>query len=213
MTRLKRAESQALTRKRLLSAAGNLFGGEGYASPSVERIAEAAGYSKGALYSNFESKEAIFLAVLEEQGRGSLDELLSALDGAGDAAAVMDLLVGWADARSGSGGWALAILEHARTAQPGSTSVRRQREILSGHWRRLGDCLLARFPGVAPDGETLGALLHEIAYAPAMTLMTRPTSGDLMRLALGSLLAQAAIEGAGTGAVAASRTATRREPP
>ena len=73
MPRLSRVESQALTRARLLDAAQDLFRREGYATTSVDRIAEAAGYSKGAFYSNFEGKEAIFLAVLDAQSQESLD--------------------------------------------------------------------------------------------------------------------------------------------
>lgn len=59
--RLTREESQAQTRGRLLDAARTVFAGRGYHGASVEEIAEEAGYSKGAVYSNFESKEEIFL--------------------------------------------------------------------------------------------------------------------------------------------------------
>ncbi|MDE1148173.1 MAG: helix-turn-helix domain containing protein [Azospirillaceae bacterium] len=192
MARLKRTESQAQTRERLLAAARELFRRDGYAATSVDRIAEAAGYSKGAVYSNFDSKEAIFLLVLEAQGQGSLDTLLAAIDRAQDAAAIADLLAAWADAMSASGTWSLTILEHARLAGAGAASLDRQKDILRGHWRQLGDRLLARLPGLGPglgtDAETLGALLHEIAYAPAMTFAGRPTAGDLMRLALRGLM-------------------------
>ena len=40
-----------MTRERLLAAARELFRKQGYATTSIERIAEAAGYSKGAVYS------------------------------------------------------------------------------------------------------------------------------------------------------------------
>jgi AcrR family transcriptional regulator len=65
MTRLSRSESQARTRERLLEAARAAFIGEGYARTSLEAIADRAGYSKGAVYSNFESKESLFLELLE----------------------------------------------------------------------------------------------------------------------------------------------------
>jgi hypothetical protein len=57
--------------------------------------------------------------------------------------------------------------------------MRRQEEIIRGQWRQLGTCLVERFPGIAEDAETLGALLHEIAYAPAMTVVSTPTAGAL----------------------------------
>jgi AcrR family transcriptional regulator len=64
MPRLSRADSQQLTRTRLLQAARKLVGTGGYRTTSVEAIAEAAGYSKGALYSNFASKEALLVELL-----------------------------------------------------------------------------------------------------------------------------------------------------
>jgi AcrR family transcriptional regulator len=184
MPRLSRVESQALTRIRLLEAARDLFRREGYATTSVDRIAEAAGYSKGAFYSNFEGKEAIFLAVLDAQSRESLDPLMQAIDTAGDAAALVELLVRWADERSSSGSWSLTVLEHARAAMKGAASLQRQEAIIRGNWRQLGESLSRRLPGLGADPETLGALLNEIAYAPAMTFVSRPTAGDLMRLAV-----------------------------
>lgn len=188
MTRLSRAESQAITRQRLLWAARELFRRDGYAATTVERIADAAGYSKGAVYSNFDGKESIFVTVLEAQGQEGLSDLIAKLEKASEEDAVIEALAAWADATSRSGSWSLTILEHARLVGPQSASLRRQEEIIRGHWRRLGDFLLSRFPTLDSDAETLGALLHEIAYAPAMTLVRKPTAGELMRLAMRSLL-------------------------
>lgn len=64
--REKRAEKQARTRAELLSTAATVFARRGYRGASVEEIAEEAGYSHGAVYSNFAGKEDLFLAVLEE---------------------------------------------------------------------------------------------------------------------------------------------------
>ncbi|MDL4819671.1 TetR/AcrR family transcriptional regulator [Actinomadura opuntiae] len=62
--RLTRAEAKARTRRRLLDAAAHVFARKGYAGASVEEIAEAAGFSIGALYSNFGGKEELFLELL-----------------------------------------------------------------------------------------------------------------------------------------------------
>ncbi|MBL9054004.1 MAG: TetR/AcrR family transcriptional regulator [Tabrizicola sp.] len=64
-TRLTRAEQQAQTRARLLAAAEELLVRQGYGATSLDLVAETAGYSKGAIYSNFASKEALFLALLQ----------------------------------------------------------------------------------------------------------------------------------------------------
>ena len=61
-----RAEKQARTRAELTAAAAIVFARRGYKGASVEEIAEEAGYSHGAVYSNFASKADLFLAVLEE---------------------------------------------------------------------------------------------------------------------------------------------------
>ncbi|MCE9522821.1 MAG: TetR/AcrR family transcriptional regulator, partial [Alphaproteobacteria bacterium] len=59
--RLTRAEQQAQTRERLLAAAERVFARHGYGGASIDLISAEAGYSKGAIYSNFESKEEVFL--------------------------------------------------------------------------------------------------------------------------------------------------------
>jgi AcrR family transcriptional regulator len=63
--RLTRAEAKARTREQLLDAAAQVFAEKGYAGASVEDIAEAAGYSTGALYSNFGSKQALFVELMQ----------------------------------------------------------------------------------------------------------------------------------------------------
>lgn len=61
-----RAEKQARTRAELLTTAAKVFARRGYNGASVEEIAEEAGYSHGAVYSNFDGKADLFLAVFEE---------------------------------------------------------------------------------------------------------------------------------------------------
>jgi AcrR family transcriptional regulator len=64
--RLTREESKARTRAELLRAASRLFLRNGYVATSLSDIAEEAALTKGAVYSNFESKEELFLALLQE---------------------------------------------------------------------------------------------------------------------------------------------------
>jgi AcrR family transcriptional regulator len=65
--RLSRDEKQARTRADLIRAASAVFARRGYGGASVEEIADSAGYSQGAVYSNFENKADLFLAVFEER--------------------------------------------------------------------------------------------------------------------------------------------------
>ncbi len=69
--RLTRTQQQAVTRERLLAAAEQVFARHGYGGASIDLITSEAGYSKGAIYSNFESKEAVFLVSCAPAGRAS----------------------------------------------------------------------------------------------------------------------------------------------
>ncbi len=67
MARLTRAQSRAQTRQRLIAAAATVFARRGFHGASVDEVADEADFSKGAVYSNFESKDELFLAVLEDR--------------------------------------------------------------------------------------------------------------------------------------------------
>lgn len=64
MVRLTRAEQQERNRASVLAAARDEFAGRGYADAKIDRIAERAELTRGAVYSNFPSKRALYLAVL-----------------------------------------------------------------------------------------------------------------------------------------------------
>jgi AcrR family transcriptional regulator len=66
-TRMTREQSRAQTRERLLSAARSVFARSGFHGASVEEIASEAGFSTGALYSNFDGKEDLFLVLMERE--------------------------------------------------------------------------------------------------------------------------------------------------
>ncbi len=66
-TRMTRAESQARTRRALLDAAAAVFIERGLQGASVEAIAQRAGFTRGAFYANFSSKEELFAEVLQDR--------------------------------------------------------------------------------------------------------------------------------------------------
>lgn len=72
--RVKRPSREAV-RQRLLRAAAEVLVSHGYGAASVDAITEAAGLSRGALYSNFADKEDLYLALLDEQEQREIDEL------------------------------------------------------------------------------------------------------------------------------------------
>jgi AcrR family transcriptional regulator len=66
-TRSTRAEKQAETRRLLLEAAEAVFRRRGFAAATVEEITETAGFSRGAFYSNFKSKDELFVELLQDR--------------------------------------------------------------------------------------------------------------------------------------------------
>ena len=76
--RMTRAEKQASTRTALLAAAAEAFTRVGYEAATVEGITEAAGFSRGAFYSNFASKDELFLTLIEARIDTSLQDLAAA---------------------------------------------------------------------------------------------------------------------------------------
>jgi AcrR family transcriptional regulator len=62
-----RAERQAHTRSELVDAAERLFTAHGFHATSIDAVAAEAGFTKGAVYSNFASKEDLFLALYERR--------------------------------------------------------------------------------------------------------------------------------------------------
>ena len=73
--RLTRKEKQADTRQRLMQAAAKVFAERGLHHASIDELAERAGFTKGAFYANFSSKEELFLAMLDERFAARLAEL------------------------------------------------------------------------------------------------------------------------------------------
>ena len=62
-----------LTRTTLIDAAADVFARRGFHAASLEEIAEAAGFTRGAIYKNFENKEELFFAVIERRIENQLN--------------------------------------------------------------------------------------------------------------------------------------------
>jgi AcrR family transcriptional regulator len=77
--RLTREESRAQTRATLIAVGRTHFLRYGLGDAVAEKIAEDAGYSRGALYSNFDGKEELFLAVIHQEQAHQLNFFRSLL--------------------------------------------------------------------------------------------------------------------------------------
>ncbi len=80
---LTRKEKQEKTRSALLSSAAKLICRKGISHASVEDVATDAGYTKGAFYANFKSKEELFLVMLDQRYAAELERLEAGLPGEG----------------------------------------------------------------------------------------------------------------------------------
>jgi AcrR family transcriptional regulator len=69
-----RKQRQERTRVELIEAAGRVFARRGYHGASVEEIAAEAGYTTGAVYSNFKGKEELFLALNDHELEKRLED-------------------------------------------------------------------------------------------------------------------------------------------
>lgn len=77
------------TRARIIAAAIRLFVRRGFSATSIADLAGAINMTKGALYHHFESKEALFLAVIDSIRRTWRDEVGRRVLKAGDALAML----------------------------------------------------------------------------------------------------------------------------
>jgi AcrR family transcriptional regulator len=75
MARLTRGERRQQTHARLLDAAGQVFARRGFHAATLDEVADAAGHTKGAVYSNFASKDALFLALLDQRVAAQLEQV------------------------------------------------------------------------------------------------------------------------------------------
>lgn len=113
MPRLSRTESQARTREKLLATAEACFLRDGFAATSLEGIADAAGFSKGAVYSNFRNKNELCLAVLDAIRGQRAASLASAMEGAHTLEDRIGALESWAERNIGDRAWTALEVEVA----------------------------------------------------------------------------------------------------
>jgi AcrR family transcriptional regulator len=197
---LRRDERQAQTRAALIQAAGRLFESRGFSATSIADIADEAGYTTGALYSNFANKEDLFLAVLERQVAVEIAALRDAMTSVDTMSERLDVVGRWYVSQAGEGRRRMrALAEITRLATTGEAArarMQEQRRLLHHtvvellHQQELE--LGARFQMPAPalatavlallDGFSLGSAIDdgEVDSSPlvaALELLLRP-SGD-----------------------------------
>jgi AcrR family transcriptional regulator len=105
------------SRAAVLEAASTLFLRDGYGPTSLERVADAAGYSKGAVYSNFRNKNQLCLAVLDAIHADQAELLGRAMAGAATVEQYLARFTDWAERNIGDQAWTALEVEFAVNAR------------------------------------------------------------------------------------------------
>ena len=79
MSRVRTRPTRDDTREKLFEAAARVFEEQGIGGASIEAIAAAAGFTRGAFYSNFKSKDELIIAMLEDHVEQSIRRHLDLL--------------------------------------------------------------------------------------------------------------------------------------
>jgi AcrR family transcriptional regulator len=156
--RLSRKESQQQTRARLLQAAAQVFSRRGFYAASIDDVAAEAGFSKGAVYSNFASKEDLFLALVEqrfESDARDFENIGHFLDYHPEPGEVSEYTQAIAADRT----WNLLVIEFFLYAVRDETL----RQKMSSHLRKLHDQMTARLrETLAAQGRTPAIPLEQL---------------------------------------------------
>jgi AcrR family transcriptional regulator len=166
------ARTQA-TRRKLLRSAEHIFARHGFEAARIEDIVEAAGYTRGAFYANFESKEELFMALLEDLVRRRIAEIQSLLAQAQDPAERAALLREYYGRVAFDRQWALIFLEYKLFAIRHPKVRARLQHRLRG----------LRFPGIEILRKLSAALGHRT-----------PVSSTMAAVAMGALSNSLMIE-------------------
>ncbi|MFJ2836937.1 MULTISPECIES: TetR/AcrR family transcriptional regulator [unclassified Nocardia] len=115
--RMTRKESHAQTRERLVETAKRLFLADGYNVTSLEKVAAEAGFSKGAVYSNFATKHELGLAVIDVVHVERAESLAAAVLTGDSMAERIERFARWADENIGDVGWTALEVEFATSTR------------------------------------------------------------------------------------------------
>jgi AcrR family transcriptional regulator len=107
----KHQQKTETTRRKLLAAAMRVFARDGFEASRIEDIAAEAGHTRGAFYANFDTKEDLFLALLEQQAAKRIGQLQAAIADLPSRADRLSELRRYYVARASDRQWQMLTLE------------------------------------------------------------------------------------------------------
>jgi AcrR family transcriptional regulator len=176
VARLNREESQARTRNLLIEAARAEIVKKGFALASVRDIADAAGFSQGAFYSNFPDKEAILLELVQGHQSEERAKIEAALSHApGDAAKAMAGIEKWAATVNSDPGFAVLSIELQLQALRSPSFAQGYNELNRKHRRALGALVARLFElfGKKPPADPVEIATAFTALGRGMALLSK----------------------------------------
>ena len=157
-TRLRRSERQALIRDELVDAAATVFAHKGYEAASVAEIAAEAGYTVGAVYSNFPGKRALFEAVFAQKADEQFALATSLGNSENDLEGIAQRLL---DQNANQRRWWLLWLEAVIEAQRDPSKAFSLSDLEARSRSSIAEMLEEQLPGVDED-LTLATALQAI---------------------------------------------------
>jgi AcrR family transcriptional regulator len=157
-TRLRRSERQAQIRDGLVDAATTVFAHKGYEAASVAEIAAEAGYTVGAVYSNFSGKRALYEAVFAQKTDEEFALATSLLNAANDLEGIARRLL---DQDANQRRWWLLWLEAVIEAQRDPLKALPLSGLEARSRSSIADMLKGQLPGIDED-LTLATALQAI---------------------------------------------------
>jgi AcrR family transcriptional regulator len=179
-------------RARVVRAAAGVFAERGFAGASLDQVAAAAGFTKGAVYSNFGSKDELFLALMQAEVTARVDAVEQALQATTDLPGA--LAVVGAELSRRDAGWQLLFLEFWQRAvrDPGvRESFVASRRDLRARIAVVVDRFLAAHPARAGwDAGTLTLVLVALTHGLAIEGVPDPDAvpADVLPRVLAGLL-------------------------
>ena len=210
-TRRTRDEQREDTRRRLLDAARRVFLRRGFHASSLDLVAEEAGFTKGAVYSRFESKADLFLALLEERIAQRIAEMeaeASRQHGPVELGTAMGRQ--WDAKLRQDEAWSLLLIEF-RLHAARNAALNRRYAALHARLRRAIAAMIER--ETREVGEQMPIDAEDVARA-ALALGTgavleRAVEGDAFPPHLSERMNRALVEGLRAEAVGAGRARRR----
>ncbi len=192
---MKQAEKRERTRYAVLVSAESAFARRGYHGATLREIAAEAGVSTGALYYNFATKEALFLALLERRMEERIGEIERAFQAErGGAAAVSRSALDYVHNLKRNREWIALFFEFVAHAAREPRFGRRFAELFSGFWSTLASLIEReiREQGielrVSPESAAIAIDLTGIGFMLPQLVDPDGVPDDLLGLALGYML-------------------------